>query len=126
MEALQEQTDTLVRELQALPGLTSVATQFRSKTPQLWLDIDRNKVASLGVSFDDLNQTLSMYLGSLLCQQLQFLRPALAGDRSGRGSVPQPDRGHQPVPGKEQVAADGSPRHAGPAAQIGGPISVTR
>jgi multidrug efflux pump len=62
---LQEGTDTLVRRLQAMPGLTSVATQFRSNIPQLYLDIDRAKVAALGVSFDDLNQTLSMYLGSL-------------------------------------------------------------
>ena len=46
-------------------GLNSVATQFRSKTPQLFLDIDRTKVTSLGVSLDDVNQTLDMYMGSL-------------------------------------------------------------
>ncbi|HMF36478.1 MAG TPA: efflux RND transporter permease subunit, partial [Isosphaeraceae bacterium] len=72
MDALQQQTDSLVRKLQAVPGLTSVATQFRSNTPQLWLDIDRTKVASLGVTFDDLNQTLSMYLGSLYVNSFNF------------------------------------------------------
>jgi multidrug efflux pump len=65
LHALQRETDMLVQRLQALPGLTSVATLFRSRTPQLYLDIDRTKTAALGVSFDDLNQTLSMYLGSL-------------------------------------------------------------
>jgi multidrug efflux pump len=45
-------------------GLTGVNTQFRSNTPQLYMDIDKAKVASLGVSFDDLNQTLNVYLGS--------------------------------------------------------------
>jgi multidrug efflux pump len=63
--ALQTQTDEIVRKLKDLPSLSNVATQFRSKTPQLYLDIDRSKVASLGVSLDDVNQTLDMYLGSL-------------------------------------------------------------
>ena len=42
-----------------------MSTQFRSGTPQLFADIDRAKVASLGVSLQDVNQTLGMYLGSL-------------------------------------------------------------
>ena len=62
---LQHQTDLIVGKLRTQHGLSSVATQFRSNTPQLYLDIDRTKAASLGVSIDDLNQTLSMYLGSL-------------------------------------------------------------
>ncbi len=47
------------------PGLANVSTQFRSSTPQLFLDIDRTKAEALGVSLDDVNQTLAMYLGSL-------------------------------------------------------------
>src|SRR5205814_4940688 len=46
------------------PGL-SASTQFRSNTPQLFADIDRPKVSSLGVSLLDVDQTLGMYLGSL-------------------------------------------------------------
>ena len=73
---------------------------------------DQGRVA-LGVSFEDVNQTLSMYPGLALRQQLQRIRPPLAGHRPGRGRVPQPDRGHQPVPGPEQVGADGPAGHAG-------------
>ena len=51
--------------MQRQPGFAGVTTQFRSNTPQLFLDIDRTKAESLGVSFNDVNQTLSMYLGSL-------------------------------------------------------------
>ena len=65
VDNLQEQTDKLIAKLREQPGLTSVSTLFRSNTPQLFLDIDRKKVASLGVSFDDLNATLGIYLGSL-------------------------------------------------------------
>ncbi len=88
---LQKRTDALVRKLQGkdplndvsadlrshgfietrpdgkdyVRGLNNVATAFRSNTPQLFLDIDRTKCASLGVSLNDVNQTLDMYLGSL-------------------------------------------------------------
>ena len=62
---LQKRTEELVRKLKDQPGLNNVSTQFRSNTPQLYLDIDRAKVASLGVSLDDVNQTLDIYLGSL-------------------------------------------------------------
>ena len=65
LPTLQEQTDKLIQKLQKEPGLTGVSTQFRSNTPQLYMDIDRTKAESLGVSLDDVNQTLQMYLGSL-------------------------------------------------------------
>jgi multidrug efflux pump len=62
---LQDQTEKLIAELRHEPGLVGVGTQFRSNTPQLWMDPDRTKAASLGVSFDDLNQTMQVYLGSV-------------------------------------------------------------
>jgi multidrug efflux pump len=65
VDALQRQTDDLVRKLREQPGLTGASSQFRSRTPQLFADIDRAKVASLGVSLQDVNDTLGMYLGSL-------------------------------------------------------------
>jgi multidrug efflux pump len=65
VDALQQQTDNLVTKLRDQPDLTGASTQFRSRTPQLFADIDRIKVASLGVSLQDVNDTLAMYLGSL-------------------------------------------------------------
>jgi len=67
VDALQTQTDSLIRKLQPknVPGLVGVNTGFRSNTPQLFMDIDRQKTESMGVSLDDVNQTLEMYLGSL-------------------------------------------------------------
>ncbi len=62
---LQTETDLLTRRLRSLPGLADVATGFRSNAPSIWLDIDRTKAVALGVAFEDVNQTLSMLLGSL-------------------------------------------------------------
>jgi multidrug efflux pump len=76
--ALQQQADILVKGIKELkvnavsglsfkeqPALTGVATQFRSNTPQLFMDIDRAKVAAVGVSLDEVNTTLEVFLGSL-------------------------------------------------------------
>jgi multidrug efflux pump len=66
LPALQQQTDSLVQKLQQdVPGLIGVNTVFRSKAPQLFMDINRFKAASLGVSLQDVNQTLDIFLGSL-------------------------------------------------------------
>ena len=62
---LQSQTDGLTRRLQEVPGLADVQTGFRSNAPSIYLDIDRTKSVALGVPFEDVNQTLSMFLGSL-------------------------------------------------------------
>jgi len=62
---LQKQTDRMVSGLQKSPSVVGVLTQFRSKTPQLFLDLDRTKSQALGVPFNDVNQTMQIYLGSL-------------------------------------------------------------
>ena len=65
LDNLQKQTDDLVATMKRDPGLATASSEFRSQTPQLYLDIDRTKAEALGLSFDDVNQTLGMCLGSL-------------------------------------------------------------
>jgi multidrug efflux pump len=65
VRALEQRMEDLVDRFKKLPYLADAKTQFRARTPQLYLDVDRAKAASLGVSVQDLNQTVSMYLGSL-------------------------------------------------------------
>jgi multidrug efflux pump len=63
--ALQQHTDELVRKMQENPALRGASTQFRSNTPQIFADIDRAKVASLGLPLLDVDQTMGINLGSL-------------------------------------------------------------
>src|SRR5262249_18395653 len=50
---------------QAKPGfLRTGFTTFSDDSPQLYLDIDRTMVSSLGVTVNDVFQTLQTYLGS--------------------------------------------------------------
>jgi multidrug efflux pump len=73
LPALQQQTDRLVARLRRERGLVGVFTMFRSDTPQLYMDIDRTKVRSLGVSLDDVNQALQLYLGSVYVNSFNVL-----------------------------------------------------
>jgi multidrug efflux pump subunit AcrB len=65
VRSLEQQMDGLVDKFKKLPYLADAKTQFRSKIPQVYVDVDRVKAMALGVSVDDVNQTLSMYIGSL-------------------------------------------------------------
>jgi multidrug efflux pump len=70
---LEKQTNRLIGKLREDKRMLAVATQFRSNTPQLFMDINRTKVESLGVSIDALNQTLQMFLGSLYVNSFNIL-----------------------------------------------------
>lgn len=62
---LQKATDDLVAKANDTPGLQGMFTSLRANTPWLYLDIDRVKAKSLGVSVGDVFNTLQEYMGSL-------------------------------------------------------------
>jgi len=65
VRSLEARMDDLVERFKKMPYLADARTQFRSRIPQLYLEVDRTKAAALGISLQDLNQTINMYLGSL-------------------------------------------------------------
>ncbi len=62
---LQQAAEKSVVEANNTEGLTGLFTSFRANTPWLELLIDRDKVSSMGVSMDEVFNTLQVYLGSL-------------------------------------------------------------
>jgi multidrug efflux pump len=62
--SLQQGCDKLAGQLHDDPNLVGVVSQFRSATPQLYLDVDRTKVQALGIPLNDINITMQIYLGS--------------------------------------------------------------
>ena len=82
------------------------------------------------MSFDDVNQTLSMYLGSLYVNSFNQFGRHWQVTVQAEGDYRNRDRGHQPAPGPEQVGANGADGHAGQREPVksdrGGPIVVTR
>ena len=63
-EALQVQADELAAEGNRQPGLIGLFSGFRARTPQLYVDVDRTKVKTMGVQLTDVFDVLQAYLGS--------------------------------------------------------------
>jgi multidrug efflux pump subunit AcrB len=63
-DALQEAADDLAAKANQQPGLVGVFPSFRARTPQLYVDVDREKVKSMGVQLSDVFDALQAYLGS--------------------------------------------------------------
>jgi len=51
------------------PELASVASQFSATAPQIYADVDRDKVLKQGVDIRDVYQTMQAYLGGLFLNQ---------------------------------------------------------
>ncbi len=62
--SLQAQADKLAVDGNKQPGLVSLFNGFRSRTPQLYVDVDRTKVKTMGVQLTDVFDALQAYLGS--------------------------------------------------------------
>src|SRR5438105_2878847 len=63
-DALQAQADELVAKGNQQPGLVGLFNGFRARTPQLYVDVDRKKVKTMGVALTDVFDALQAYLGS--------------------------------------------------------------
>ena len=73
------------------PISVGVYTTFSAESPQLYLNIDRDRLYTLGVSLSDVFDALQSTLGIGLCQRLQPVRPRLAG-ADHRGARPTATR----------------------------------
>ena len=62
---LFQATQTLLAKAYQTPQLTGVFSGFQINVPQLYLDVDREKVKQEGILLTDLFQTVQVYLGSL-------------------------------------------------------------
>jgi multidrug efflux pump len=63
LDALQAAADNLAHEGNQQPGLVGLFNSFRARTPQLYAEIDRKKVKSMGIALTDVFDALQAYLG---------------------------------------------------------------
>jgi multidrug efflux pump subunit AcrB len=66
---LQRACDEIVAEAARSPQLRGLFTSMRNDTPWLYMDIDRDKALSMGVSMDSVFNALQVYLGSYYVNQ---------------------------------------------------------
>ncbi|OYQ35838.1 multidrug transporter AcrB [Niveispirillum lacus] len=65
-EELAEWRDALVSRLQEYPGLTGFSADYDETKPQLYVTVDRNRAADLGVPVTTIGSTLETMLGEKL------------------------------------------------------------
>ncbi len=58
LEELYEWTDKLLARIRKLPGFVDVNSNLNNKSPVMTLDVDRNKLAALGLDFGQVENTL--------------------------------------------------------------------
>jgi len=73
LNVLQQATDAVTAAANAEPGLSGVFTTYRSQVPQLFLNIDREKVQTLNVPLSSVFTTLQSYLGTNYVNDFNFL-----------------------------------------------------
>jgi HAE1 family hydrophobic/amphiphilic exporter-1 len=61
---LAEHTDKFIEAAKKRPELASVTTTFRPTVPQIFIDVDRDKVLKQGVAIGDVYKALQSFLGS--------------------------------------------------------------
>ena len=71
--SLAKATDDLVAAANRTPGLVGVYTTFSAATPQVKVDIDRERAAMLGVPIKAINEAIETYFGSSYVNDFNIL-----------------------------------------------------
>ena len=69
VEFLDQNLQKFLAAARQRPELTGVSSQFSATSPQLFADVDRDKVLKQGVAVGDVYQTMQAYLGGLYLNQ---------------------------------------------------------
>ena len=63
LDPLQEAADGLAASGNEQPGLVGLFSAFRAQTPQMYVDVDRERCKAMGVALNEVFLTLQLYLG---------------------------------------------------------------
>lgn len=69
VEFLDQNVQNFIAAARKRPELTGVSTQFNSAVPQIYADVDRDKVLKQGVAIGDVYLTLQAFLGGSFLNQ---------------------------------------------------------
>ena len=73
LETLAAAAEDMVSSANQTPGLSRVFSLFETRTPQLYLDVDRVRAEKLGVPVDNVFEALEVYFGSAFVNDFNFL-----------------------------------------------------
>jgi hydrophobic/amphiphilic exporter-1 (mainly G- bacteria), HAE1 family len=74
INAMLQAMGQLLQQANQTPGLQAVFSTFSASTPQILIEVDRNKAKALQVDVDEIFNTLQSYLGSRYVNDFNYLR----------------------------------------------------
>lgn len=73
LSALEAASNEIAAAANQIPGLVRVFTTFNTRTPSVFADVDRVRAEMLGVTVDQVSETLEVYLGSSYVNDFNYL-----------------------------------------------------
>jgi hydrophobe/amphiphile efflux-1 (HAE1) family protein len=73
LEALEAAVQDMAAAANQIPGLTGVFSLYNTRTPKIYADIDRARAEMLGVTADQVFQSLEIYVGSTFVNEFNYL-----------------------------------------------------
>ena len=64
LEALEKSIEAMTQDSKNEPSLENIQTAFKAGVPQMQIDVDRQKAATLDLQLNDVFQTMQGYLGA--------------------------------------------------------------
>lgn len=108
LEEFSKISDGFLAEARKSPLLTGIQTTFRMNSPQLIIDVDRDKAESLGINVGDIFNTLQVFIGSLYVNDFDYLdrsyRTYLQADSQFRSNPKDIDQLYVRAPGVSGAA----------------------
>ena len=96
LDTLQEAADDLAADGNEQPGLVGLYSAFRARTPQMYVDVDRERAKAMGVPLNEVFLTLQLYLGGYYTNDFnQFGRTWQVNLQGDPGSRLTPDQVRQ-------------------------------
>ncbi len=107
--ALTRTARGLIGDARRDPALRNVSTTFRADSPQLVVELDREKIAALGIPLQDVFAAMQVYLGSQYVNDFDYLnrsyRVYVQADTPFRNRLAALDRIYVRTPGAAPQAA---------------------
>ena len=112
-DALQAQADNLAAKGNQQPGLVGLFNGFRASTPQLYVDIDRDKVKTMGVALTDVFDTLQVYLGGYYVNDFNRFGRTWQVNVQADAALPHRRRDRRAAQGPQRRRRHGAARRGG-------------
>ena len=74
--------------MRELPGIEDVSSDLQLKNPQVQVDMDRDKIAALGLTVNQVETALYNAYGTRQVSQIYAPEQPVPGDPAGRAGVP--------------------------------------